>query len=499
MKNKQLNRKLELIKYLSNKNYYISTEEIGKNIRCSNKTVQKELIDLMPILEKFSSRLIKKPGKGVILELDPFSEKELFLYLKKNLEVNDNKSSSKERQRYILSKIFFSDIKSLKEVSQYLDISKLSINKDFLDIETWLFRFSIFLKRNERREFFLEGKEEDIRAAIVYYLFKIDKELNESKLNNTDFYIHQKLSENLENILTIEEFCTLEKIILDYFKNIEISLSDESFISLIFTISVSIFRIKKNKFIETKFLDNGCQTNFLSLKNVLEVNFNIKFNNEELNYLYNLIDYHISNSSHNYSATSNPIEKRIEEISVQIYEYLIRLNPYISSEAIVEISSYLFQLLKGKRLNISILNYHIDEIKYNYSTLYGVLWLFQEKIKDIHGKLLSEDDIGYFTLFLDGIISKYSTKLKLKIALVSNKEIGMFSSLLFKLKNILGENVILDTYKVIENDNLFSNYDLILSTRKLKYGIKHIHISPVLNNNDLTKIRFELEKLKKYI
>lgn len=495
---KNINRKKDIILFLLNNKEFISTEEIGKIIGISNKTVQKDLKSIEIILKDYKSKIVKKTGKGILIQISDEEAKKLRETLDKKVkDVEDY--PSKERQRIIISQLFFDNIKTITELCNKLYVTRNSILKDLLEIESWLKRFDIFLHKKDKIGFELEGKEENIRAALVYYLFKIDKEIAEENIEKSDFFITKKRSQNIKFVLSEEEFFKLEVTVFNFLNKENIYLSEESLTSLIFSLAVSVYRIKNQKYIDINF--NRKEENFSDIEDFfyeLEKEFKISLIDSEKKYINKLIYFYCLNPlNKNDYEYEEPLKIKIKEVSEQIIQLLKNNSEEIYIEDKNEIINYITNLVESKKINATIYNYYTDEIKYTFPKIYGVIWMLQEKMSEIFGKLLSEDDIGYFTLFLNSLILKNRKTKKIKIALICNKEVGVFYSLTNRLEKYYSD-VEFEYFKNLDKTLDFKDFDLIVSTKRLvKNFVNYVLISPILNDSDISILDEKINKIRK--
>lgn len=501
MYTKYVNRKKEMILFLLRNKEFISTEKLGKILKVSSKTVQKDLKESLSILKQYNGVLERKTGKGVLLKISENDKKRLQEYLEVKI-TNFEDYSPKERQRIIIAKLFFDKIWTISEICNELYITRNSIVKDIDDIEHWLKRFEIFLVKSKDTGFVLKGKEENIRAALIYYLFKIDKEISNENIKNSNFYISQKLSKNMESVLSLDEFFTLELKITEFLEKEKINLSDDTFISMIFFLAVSIHRIRKKNFVDN-FLEIDMSGKYskkiFEFLKEISTEFKIKINKNEEAYLSRIMCFYFINPTekNNYYYEASLL-KKIKEVSKEIIR-LIHYDDFnqnmIGKEK--EIENYIINLLEAKKVNVNIYNYYIDEIKYTFPKLYGIIWFMQNKMHEIFGKYLTEEEIGYFTLFLNSLFLANKTKEQINVAVICNKEVGVFNSLVNRLEYYYQE-IHFEYFKSFDNNFQTEKFDLIVSTKKIiNIDTEYVRITPILNDDDIDILNKKLFNIKK--
>lgn len=501
MYTKYVNRKKEIIQFLLKNKEFISTQKLGKVLGVSDKTVQKDLKEILPLLKQYSGELERKTGKGVLLKISEENKKRLEEHLEIKIR-NVEDYSPKERQRIIIAKLFFDKIWTISEICNELYITRNSIAKDIDDIEHWLKRFNIFLIKKKDTGFNLRGKEENIRAALIYYLFKIDKEISNENIKNSNFYVLKKISRNIESVLSLDEFFTLEVNVTKFLNKEKINFSDETFVSMIFSLAVSIHRIRKENYVKDSFefnISGKYSKEIFEFLEKLAEEFKININENETAYLSRIIYFYLINPTEKNSYLyEEPLLKKIKEVSEEIVKLIRYRNLGISmSNWEKEIENYMTNLLEGKKVNATIYNYYTDEIKYTFPKVYGIIWFMQDKMYEIFGKLLNEEEVGYFTLFLNGLILKNKKKEQINAAVICNKEIGVFNSLVNRLEYYYQE-VNFEYFKSFDNNMQLEKFDLIISTKKLMTGdTNYIHITPILNDDDINILNKKLSKIKK--
>lgn len=501
MYTKYVNRKKEIILFLLKNKEFISTEKLGKILKVSNKTIQKDLKESLPVLKQYNGELERKTGKGIFLKISENDRKKLEEYLEIKI-INFEDYSPKERQRIIIAKLFFDKIWTISEICNELCITRNSIAKDIDDIEHWLKRFDIFLVKRKNAGFSLNGKEENIRAALIYYLFKIDKEISNENIKNSNFYVSQKLSKNMESVLSLDEFFYLEVKVTEFLEREKINLSDDAFISMIFFLAVSIHRIRKEYYVESSFGINISGEYFKEIHKFLmnlSREFRININENEEEYLRRIIYFYFINPTEkNNYYYETPLLKKIKEVSEEIIK-LIHCDDFSGSMLgkEKEIENYMINLLEVKKVNVNIYNYYIDEIKYTFPKLYGIIWLMQNKMYEIFGKYLTEEEVGYFTLFLNSLFLEKKMEEQINVAVICNKEVGVFNSLVNRLEYYY-QGVNFEYFKTFDNNFEIKKFDLVISTKKIiNADTNYVHITPILNDDDIDVLNKKFSNIKK--
>lgn len=187
------------IKYFADK-YKVSERNVRYSVDNINFYLKKENIGEVEI----------KLGN-----LEFSTEKNILDRFIKNLNMNTYAFSSEERESYILTKYLFKKNITIKDIENFLHVSRTTIKKDIKNMEDYLAQFDLHFERYENK-IEISGNEKKLRHL------KLLKMLNyaEIKNNQIDFISKKYFNENSESEI-------IKKYLNKYFKKELLDAIDE--------------------------------------------------------------------------------------------------------------------------------------------------------------------------------------------------------------------------------------------------------------------------------
>ena len=173
MKRKKISsRQKEIILMLAQNpsNKPITISEVAQQLNISTRTVLRDMSSIENWLDENDFKFVKKPGVGIYLD-ETLDSKQFIIELLQEEKI-EKSYTKEERKRFILSNLLTSS-EPIKSYYFYksLKISEGTLNNDFVDIETWLDKFSINLIRKPGTGIYIEGSEKNIRSAQVNLIY----------------------------------------------------------------------------------------------------------------------------------------------------------------------------------------------------------------------------------------------------------------------------------------------------------------------------------------
>lgn len=228
---------------------YITVKDIADNLDISTRTVQRDLVGIEEFLFENDFDLIKKPGKGLMLN----ENKQAINYLYELLDMIDSSKQYEktERVNFILSRLLTSK-QAIKyfAFSVYLDISEKTLSEDLNFIERWLSIYDIKLIRKRGEGISIQGEERAIRKAqarLINEVLNDDKKLEILRGINDDTKVDFIRQNDVLSMIDRNIMEKTKNALNNVFAKLNISLSDNSYIGLLVHISLAIERLKQNK------------------------------------------------------------------------------------------------------------------------------------------------------------------------------------------------------------------------------------------------------------
>ena len=465
------NRLLRILEYLKKKEE-TSIKEIASDLNINERAVRYEIDNLNYILEMNNSQVIEKEAKGrLVINNALANDSNIDLIFK------IGKNSKEERIKVIKLKALLENSINLSSLSKILDVSRVTIKSDLLEIEEELKEQKIFFSKNR-----IHTEEKNIRNYIMsnYY-----KEINRIYYEN----------EFITNTFNYKElFKELLDIDIDHIKKFIKEISEKldnrnnNFYEYIFSyIVISYMRMKKGFQIEEV-------SNILFLKSTKEyeiVNEKIKILEDYLFLKYTeqeklvLTDYILGGYSYEYNTS---IFENWIEIKLLIKNIINEVNESMDIDIIQD-----EELFEGLLNHIKPAIYRIknnlnieDEIYFEaikaYPDLFNIIKISLNRLEKLINKEINNSEIALFTIhFLASIERNKNFRSKKKnILLVCGGGYGTSMLVGKQLEKNYDINITATISYMELLDFDFTSVDIVITTLKLKdYLIEKIKI-PVL-------------------
>lgn len=500
--NKRIISEAEL---LLSKNAYMTVNTIATALNYSNKTIRNDLLILEEWLKEFNLTLDKKIGVGIAIRGD----ESVKLKVLNSLAIKSNfieEYSPEDRINYILAKLFVSNSKlRIRDLSSSLYVSRATIHKDLLAVEKWLKKYNIKLVRKTNYGTEIDANERNLREAMFYLIcsnksyLELLNVLNNGGKETGISYTPLKIFKDFIDI----DFIKLKDTVLSTESIVNYNLSDESLLALLVSVIIIFIRVSSNKYINIseeykEKLKGTSEFNIATeLFRNLEASFNISFPEDEV---YNLVLHLLCSKTNNFINSmldmDNPDNNEATEVItiakalILHWENTLRLPLSQDSELLASLVTHLKPVINGIKYGIFTSNPILDEIFKYYPNTFRVV---KDSIYILEAFLdvkINDDEIGYITLHLASAIDR--AKKPLKTLLVCHGGTGETMFLRNKLRHEIGELdiVITKSSSFIRISDL-EDIDIIISTVPLKLNteVEIINISPVLNKQDIVRLR----------
>ncbi|RKD34209.1 BglG family transcription antiterminator [Thermohalobacter berrensis] len=503
-------RCVEIIDILLNSKKPVTVSKIANKLNVSNRTIRNDLGKLEDYFEDDENiKLQKKPRVGVWLEVNKEGERRLKARAIK--EKNYVKPfSSEKRKIYIIKRLLktYNSI-TMKDLANELYVSRITIYKDLENVEKWLNKFNLGLKRKQNYGIEIIGKEKDWRRAAVELLayLKNDEELK-NMLTNTEEVLETRLG--YENFIQLKELFPniklkkIEKILEEAETKMEFLLADEGFINLLVHISISVERLKQNKDIQMskqQLESIKSQREFEIAKEIsqkLEKEFNIQIPESEIGY----IALHILGSKVQKNIKPDEAQdilknadKKLIELGreiISLIENILSVDFSKDKKLLTGLVLHLRPAINRLKYGLSLKNNLLEDIKTNYPSVFGAAWATSALIEKYYGVKVTEEEIGYIAIHVGAALERLNNNTRAVI--VCGSGIGTAQLVAIRLEKEIKDLEIIDVVSAHDLEKINpTDFDIIVSTIPIKYKSKPtIQINPLVNESDI-------EKIKKYI
>jgi len=484
-----------ILEILSQESGYLNSKDIAAKVGVSTRTIAR-YVKQINIESDVGPLIISEKGKGYTLNYDN--------YLKAGLGASKVSNYSPiERRNEILLRILFNSPKftSTDSLFEPYFISETVSNMDLLSIKNKIGKYNLKLVR-KNRQVKISGLESSIRQAIIETINKTNAinlkdlkgEFPDLSSYDMEFIIKQlqvielNLNSTIPYPYNINIFSHIYILINRYRKGVidseneteELTDSEKKLISL---------NEKLYKIAETVI-------NNLSLylhRNIPDIEKYYVLQYLVSSRLFSEPDDHASYSKEVQSLTRNLIEEIGKEMNISISKGDIES----------ELLGHIKPMLNRVSNHINIRNKLLQDIKIEYADTFEDVKTATNRIfEEQYGQKLSEDEIGFLTLYFAKYIEQHPRKINVLIMCASG--IGTSELLKVKVKKYFPQLNIIDVVSLrqYENNQIEFNkvIDLIITTigYKTKDGKKPvILVNAMFTPNDQARVEKILKELEK--
>ncbi len=472
-------RAKEFIRLMLLEKSYHSLTYYAKKMGVSAKTLQSTLKDVREYLKKFELCIYAEPGKGILLDETARNCLEL---------LNDLNGITQEkelsRKDAILKRLLLhsNEKTSIQKLADEYYVSKTSIVNDFNEIEKWLNRYNLELKKTKAGTC-INGSETDIRKAIAGYMF-----LENTRISLMELFLREDI-DFVEQVLGEVEEGGLD-------------ISDVYYINLLTHILICVKRIQENKGIEEDTKSHAInidtikqyqEAEFITKK--ISEHYDIDIKKEETYYIYQYLI-----SSRTAGKKSKELTESVEELSRKFANELtdslsIKLGVDLKQEKdlIENLILHIRPMLNRLEYKIQIDNPLKEEVYRRYPEMVEECKsILGELGKKYHLKDINEDEIIGIVIYYQTIMEKVA--FKKKILLVCHSGYGTSELLRAKLQNEFAFLEISDVVSSRKAEEMeLDGIDYIVSTVPIRRrDVPHIVVSALLTRQDIQTIRKKL-------
>jgi lichenan operon transcriptional antiterminator len=484
-----------MIKYLTEKDGYVTAEELSRQLEVSIRTIKRYVQDLNYFFSKYGTEIFSTKGigykvRGPAKEIRKISEEAA-----KCIEGFQMDDSTEGRITKILCTFFNKDYINAEELSDTLNLSIASTNKLIANVKGILKEYDVSIMSKPFHGSKIVGEEIKIRALILNYAIKSDE-------NNV-------LEVRLDTV-SKQEVKEIEKIIIEALHVDNIILADKDFNTLLTRVLISVARIRKNYSIEKNtFTESYRCHNYDFIKvimNAIGRKLGLDIDENEILYVSTssgIIIYDYNTRMKLIVDTKDAINKFVEEALAEI-SLVTDLDLTEDSDFIDALAMHLKIFMNRFHAGISAKNPLLKQIKTKFPMETNLATIMAKKLKEEFNVTLDEDEIGFITMHFGAAFERRRGTSGKKVCIICHYGIGTSQLLAEKLKQRISNINIVGTYPVRYLDiALKTDIDFIVSTVKLDtkdFKVPVLYIENVFSDeivNELHQVFQEKEERKK--
>lgn len=463
-------------------NTYITAEVLSKKHNISLRTLKNDIREIKNEIEKYGAHIVSTPSKGYLFVID---DEKLFNQFKKTYLNNDNINNyydQSQRIKYIQRILISSKNVSPTKLCDDLFISRSTLATDLRKVKKIFKEYNIDILASTTKGIVLKAQEMDIRQCIVKEnLFAITIDDNRLLAPNQN-----------DN----EVLLKIKNILLQAFIDSHINVSDHIFQNLVVHIYTSIWRMRKNNYIEKDAV--SLDSSYLHIQTVAqEIMHNICriFNVNYSIYEANLLAINIQGKRELYD--NNYISLDIADFIVEILnkikkDYNIDLIDDIDLR--MDLALHTAPLLSRARFDLQLSNDITYDIKQNHVIAFDLAYAFGYEFQKKFGIKLNEDELSYLAIHFANGLQRKNNSSSLNVLLISSEKKSNCFLIKQKFFQWFGK---IKSFDIITPSSIgqldITKYDALFTTDKNiseKYNI--VHVDLFLNESNYQKIEFAL-------
>ena len=481
----------DILQLLITSQDYISTYDIATSTGITRRMVRIRIASVKAILENFGYHLISKPSKGYLIEnktLDVMNTIQSLIFKSNKERETLFPTLPSERQTYIQKRLIeYNDFIKMEILADELLVSRSTIANDIIQLKKDLKKYQLTIIHKPNYGLYIDGPELGKRKALSDTIF-------------TNLETSNMFNDFIDTFTSTSDYQIIEII-----KNYNIEISDIGLIDFLLTLSISISRCLQGHQINTpvkdfeQFLERSEYNASLKIAKYIQETFSLILNDYEIQNIAILLICKRSTKNLKYTEC-----KQTRIILQHIIKYIQEktLISFTDKTFLENLYLYIESALLRQKYNEKIRTPIYEDIKLAYPLAYQLSLMASKIMEEQTSQSLSRSELASFSiLFNNALRAQYKPKKK---ALLINS-LGLSYEKYFKFMiesnfhNQLTINKITQYYKI--NDQDLSQYDLIITTTPIQktIPIPCIHITYMINQDDINKIKSYLSYLYNYV
>jgi mannitol operon transcriptional antiterminator len=507
-------RQLAILQYLLDASGPVSAEVIGNSIGVSARVIRQNIPAINSWLKSYQVEIDCKPKFGLLL-VCPAGIKQQIMAAFQSFQ-KETLYTLKDRQRLILFDLLSqADQFSESQIRYRLQISKSTMTHDLNRVEEWLNQRDIFLSRRPRVGVVIQGRENDIRHALISLFYESDLEAELIKLalwevkgdgeprydlpQASDYILSRMMEWGLNegwNFISLIE------------NELNAKFADGDHLTLTLYWVIANQRIKEKHFIQI----SDERIHYLSTRPEYKVvqdiiyrlleKKSISFSEPELAQ-FTLEVMTARGTFTNLDETQSVInpQEKTRQLALELFR---KIGDYLGSDltnsmVVSQLADHLSRVVIRMKFDLPIQNNLTEETRKAYPLLWQATSKAIDEVWDEAGPPLPMDEIAYITMYV-ALALELNKNVKKKVSVprvvVACPSGGVTVWMLVsRLRVELPEIEIKEVISLRDINNVDSNeVDAIISSAQVTArNIKSITVNPLLTEKDVKKIKQEFE------
>lgn len=497
-------RQTNLVKMLISEDGYRTVQYYAEQVNASGRTVQSDLQLVENYLNSlFNIELIKKRGIGICAITDQ-KEKLKILNTISKMHPLDEGSIIERREMIIKVLLENESATNFRKLADKFFVSVSSITVDMREIEKWLEPYNILLEKSKHGTS-IYGTEIDVRKAMIALIQqRLDRLTETTGIHDVnDNSNKEKVMEIISFLVSKSNIHKSRQLISCLEVQLDCKFNDFYYVNMLISSAVILERLGKGKIINSNNDEIGMRNlhalkTYIAAKEALEKFSQLKISEEEVQFLNQYImgtgiDEQIgTGTSKEYTPAIKQLAYKLCKLAGEALQIDFANDSVLYQGLLVHLEPMIHRL----RNSISIKNPLIQQIKNQYSAMFGLTCLLGSLIENETHLKINENEIGFIMVHFQAAIER--NKSLTKVIVVCPGGIGTSELVANKIKRILPNIKIVGVFSIrMLNTVILENIDFIVSTVPLTEMDKPVIIvSPMVDLTDAKAINnFYLEKI----
>ncbi|MDC3411961.1 BglG family transcription antiterminator [Aquibacillus sp. 3ASR75-11] len=469
----------------------INIQDLSNQLGCSEKTVRNDLNQVEGLLVDYpSARLKRKPGVGILFDIDEIDRSALSDWLYSN-----EPKTSADRFVEIAYQLLVSDKPiTLKMLAERYYVPKGAIKKDMETIGEWLKGYYLDLESKPRLGNVVIGTELNKRSALAH-LSELTSSITQDKNDVLDLFLPYEIT-------------TVQKVLIELQHRYSIAFTDGAVESLLVHALIMMKRTRQKSSIQIPETEKETINRYKEYEYAsyffeqLESIFRITFPEDERIYF----TWHLISSKKMEDSDQETFLKDafLQEVVTEIIARLEKLTLVTFEEDTVllrGLTVHVHSVINRIKYGFPITNPLLTDIKKMYPYMFNMVMLAVSEINEMYKLEIPEDEAAYLVLHFQASIERLedNRRKQKKTLIVCHMGVGTSHLLEAKIKQHYQDiQVVACIGKAEVHDVLKKNpVDFIITTVPLeKIQIPHVVISPLLEVKDKEKLHYFMEELE---
>ncbi|MCO7124472.1 PTS sugar transporter subunit IIA [Sporolactobacillus shoreicorticis] len=456
--------------------------------------------------DQYTIDLTKKRGTGVRLAASQ-EEKLRILNAVSLSHIFDEGSIIERRESIIKILLKNESATNFRALANLFFVSVSSITMDMKEIENWLKSFDVLLVKNKHGTS-ITGTETDVRKAMIALLQqRIERLTGSAGIHDiNDQTNREKVQETLSFLISADNIHRAKDLILFLELQLNCKFNEFYYVNMLISSAVILQRLAEGKLCNRCFEEKKGMRNlhvlktYIAAKEALEKFSRLKVSEEDVQFLNQYImgtgiDEQIgTGNTKKYNSDIKRLARKICHSAGEALQIDFSNDSILYQGLLVHLEPMVHRLKNV----IVIKNPLLDQIKKQYSALFGLACLLGSLIENETHLKINENEIGFIMVHFQAAIER--NKSLTKVIVVCPGGIGTSELVANKIKRILPNIKIVGVFSIgtlsaVDLDTV----DFIVSTVPLtKVKKKVIIVSPMVDLMDAKAINsYYLENIYK--